>query len=323
MYNRNDSDLLIWRPKLGWYSNASGNCKFYPDTETATSYTHWQFLRRIDGKLVFNDWYYSSQTRSHQDGLRQLLQNLGIKIDLEVSRYNSLSKYNSLKDFLTELEKEKAEHRAQAKNKRLGNWRKNALLSSARETQKCITRIQQLTGYKLPKAKKVAAKTEAAEKRAQAELESKERFKAAITALRGAWRTRYGEITLPAPSHKYVIKADAATHKGKALECFLNTTETKKRFGSLFIDGDSLYYRKATGHRLAEMTLAKKLISESGETILIVNSNWNVTGYVSKSDFEGPASFIPFDSFQKLDLASVLYHRITGKIPGQNESEES
>lgn len=62
----------------------SSNVIYNPETEEATSYDWWIFVKRIKGKLVFNNYHYSNSTVKHQHKVRDLLRSLGIKIDLEI-----------------------------------------------------------------------------------------------------------------------------------------------------------------------------------------------------------------------------------------------
>lgn len=91
--------------KTGTYK--ASNVEFNPDTMIATSYDWWQFVRMINGKIVFNNYSYSNTTCRHQSKVRGLLRELNINIDLEVttnlslngnSRYNYGNELDSLKD---------------------------------------------------------------------------------------------------------------------------------------------------------------------------------------------------------------------------------
>lgn len=59
---------------------------------TATSYDWWYFVKRVNGKIVFNDYRYSISTAKHQRKVRSVLAALGIKIDLVVELKESLNK---------------------------------------------------------------------------------------------------------------------------------------------------------------------------------------------------------------------------------------
>ena len=51
----------------------------------ARSYDWWVFVKRINGKVVFNNYAYSNTTRRHQGKVRSLIElNLGLNIDIEI-----------------------------------------------------------------------------------------------------------------------------------------------------------------------------------------------------------------------------------------------
>ncbi len=62
----------------------ANNLVLNPETMTAFSYDWWQFLARINGKVVFNSHRYSVSTAKHQHKVRGVLSELGIKVDLYV-----------------------------------------------------------------------------------------------------------------------------------------------------------------------------------------------------------------------------------------------
>lgn len=70
--------------RLGIYKNSTGSCKFNPSTREAFSYNWWQFLKVINGKLVFNKYSYSVTTSRHQSEVLRLLSQENIKIDLYI-----------------------------------------------------------------------------------------------------------------------------------------------------------------------------------------------------------------------------------------------
>lgn len=76
------------------YVGCNNKCRFYGDTIEATSYGHWCFVKRINGKVVFNNYTYSKTTSKHQWEIRYLLKELGIKIDHEVNFRQSLSEWS-------------------------------------------------------------------------------------------------------------------------------------------------------------------------------------------------------------------------------------
>lgn len=72
----------------------------------AWSYDWWCFLRKVRGKVVFNNYHYSNTTGKHQSAVSTQLKALGIKVDLFVyspksldSRCNSALEYSYQKLF--------------------------------------------------------------------------------------------------------------------------------------------------------------------------------------------------------------------------------
>lgn len=76
------------------YVGCNRKCRFYADEIKATSYGHWVFVMVVDGKVVFNNYNYSSTTSRHQSEIRWLLRELGIKVDITVNFRDSLTEYN-------------------------------------------------------------------------------------------------------------------------------------------------------------------------------------------------------------------------------------
>lgn len=61
--------------------NYRGTCYFDPFRMVATSYGWWRFIQLKDGKLIFNNYSYSSETSKHQRQALDVLAILGIKVD--------------------------------------------------------------------------------------------------------------------------------------------------------------------------------------------------------------------------------------------------
>lgn len=78
----------------------ASNVIFNPETEVATSYDWWQFVKRINGQLVFNNYYYRSTTCKHQSKVRRLLGELGIQIDQYIEAPEGLQDIPSAIDHL-------------------------------------------------------------------------------------------------------------------------------------------------------------------------------------------------------------------------------
>lgn len=92
MFNRAESPGFKYRPKLGYYTDGQNN-KFDLESFEAVSYRWWTYVCKIKGKVVFNNYPYSPTTQGHQRRMRELLKQLGIKIDVEVSMRQSLSNF--------------------------------------------------------------------------------------------------------------------------------------------------------------------------------------------------------------------------------------
>lgn len=66
------------------YQASNYNVTFDPKAVSAFSYRWWKFVGVVEGKLVFNNYYYSPSTAKHQSKVRSLLNQLNIKIDIEM-----------------------------------------------------------------------------------------------------------------------------------------------------------------------------------------------------------------------------------------------
>ena len=62
--------------RLGLYK--ASNVTFNPKTLSAHSYDWWQFVKQVDGKVIFNNYRYSQSTSGHQRKVARVLQELGI-----------------------------------------------------------------------------------------------------------------------------------------------------------------------------------------------------------------------------------------------------
>lgn len=60
----------------------ASNVTYDPTTHKAFSYGWWGFVWLIEGRLVFNNYYYSNTTTKHQSKVRSLLWNHGTRPDL-------------------------------------------------------------------------------------------------------------------------------------------------------------------------------------------------------------------------------------------------
>lgn len=90
---RSPEDVLLFKPRKNLFE--SKNVWFDPDICIAKSYNWWIFVSKINGKVVFNNYRYSSTTARHQRRVRKTLEMLGIKIDLEVTCHCSLEFFST------------------------------------------------------------------------------------------------------------------------------------------------------------------------------------------------------------------------------------
>jgi hypothetical protein len=57
----------------------ASNVQFSVESKIATSYGWWEFVKPINGKLVFNSYNYSSTTIKHQRKISRVLSELGLQ----------------------------------------------------------------------------------------------------------------------------------------------------------------------------------------------------------------------------------------------------
>jgi len=95
-FNKNErpfNPALKYFKKLGVFK--ASNVLFNPNTMTATSYNWWEFVKKINGKVVFNIYRYSNTTSKHQSKVKSLLKQLNIKIDIEAACPDGLQNLDS------------------------------------------------------------------------------------------------------------------------------------------------------------------------------------------------------------------------------------
>jgi hypothetical protein len=71
------------------------NVEFNPIAMEATSYNWWYFVKRIKGKIVFNNYSYSNCTSRYQYKVSSVMDQLGIKVDVEIKAPKGLQDLNS------------------------------------------------------------------------------------------------------------------------------------------------------------------------------------------------------------------------------------
>ena len=79
------------------------NCTFNPEKIEAHSYSWWKFVAKVDGVVIFNNYYYSPTTYKHQHKVKRLMHELGIKIDIEAPFRQGIGNY-SLEELYNEAE---------------------------------------------------------------------------------------------------------------------------------------------------------------------------------------------------------------------------
>jgi len=97
----------------------ASNVMFDPKNIIATSYRHWQFVKVISGKVVFNAYRYSNSTSKHQYKVRALMQELGVKIDVFANTRCSLSSLRTLKEVRETTKEQKIKEEKRLARKKL------------------------------------------------------------------------------------------------------------------------------------------------------------------------------------------------------------
>lgn len=124
----------------------ASNVTFNPETKQAYSYGWWRFVDVIEGKVVFNSYRYSNTTAWHQYKVRCLMEELGIKIDLEVSTSSSLSSANGcleeLENLVLETLNETEFHALELRNRRNERARQRRL-----EIKEAVERVVQAASH--------------------------------------------------------------------------------------------------------------------------------------------------------------------------------
>lgn len=98
-------------PRLGIYK--ASNVSFSLAKMDARSYGWWQFVAKVGSKVIFNTHAYSNTTRRHQHKVQNMLDNLGITVDIYVDTRSSLSESSwinvAIKELCTQIESLKVE----------------------------------------------------------------------------------------------------------------------------------------------------------------------------------------------------------------------
>ena len=121
----------------------SGKCRFYGDTIEATSYGHWTFVKKINGKVFFNDYTYSNTTSKHQWEMRHFLKERGIKIDYIVYFRESLNEYSLKEHGLKSFYAAAIQKIVQNNTKRVRNTTKQYNINCIKELKNDIKELRE------------------------------------------------------------------------------------------------------------------------------------------------------------------------------------
>lgn len=137
-----DALNMHWQSRNKIFKDCNGNCTFDPVLVQAHSYDHWRFVDVIKGKVVFNDYRYSNTTSGHQWRVRYLLEQLGIKIDLEVQMYESLTTFKE--NALIALYRQLADYEIKLNRKLSKEKTKNYMIALIKEVKTKIKAVKKL-----------------------------------------------------------------------------------------------------------------------------------------------------------------------------------
>lgn len=84
MMTKNSNTVVKYMKRANIYKNSTGSFTFNPETFEARSYNWWVFVAKVEGKVIFNNYRYSVSTSRHQRLMKNLLNELGIAIDIQV-----------------------------------------------------------------------------------------------------------------------------------------------------------------------------------------------------------------------------------------------
>lgn len=110
----------------------------------ARSYGHWCYVRKIGKRVVFNDYNYSMTTNGHQATMRQLLKQLGIKVDLTVRISSSLGRDTFRTEVLRAEYKALFNLECRLANKRLKPATRESLVDDVKEIKRTIAMARKL-----------------------------------------------------------------------------------------------------------------------------------------------------------------------------------
>jgi len=82
----------------------AANVTFNPKTLDAYSYNWWRFVGVVEGKTIFNTYRYSVTTAKHQHKVRELMIELGIRIDIFMPLPRGIRHDQTLEEMIVEAE---------------------------------------------------------------------------------------------------------------------------------------------------------------------------------------------------------------------------
>jgi hypothetical protein len=80
----------------------SSNLTFFPENGAGYSFNWYRIVDRIKGNVILNTYRYSATTGRHIWKIRKLLNDLGIRIDLEIEAPKGLQDLNAAIEFYIE-----------------------------------------------------------------------------------------------------------------------------------------------------------------------------------------------------------------------------
>lgn len=342
-FNPQDSSDVFWRPRLGYYSNKSKNGMLYVDNDDngnpdpskpikATSYGWWIFFLKLDnGQYVFNDYRFSSQTGSHQRGVKEVLKKLNISY-IQVNTKAHLGEPDQvlyeLQEHLYTAEKDLAfTFTKRCKPRRYGGtvedrrkWAAEAVEIARAELHAFNSLFLYSAGQLEHNQKKIEQadkrRREAARVVRRVDSESRSKIeKAKRKALAESWDWERGTPLEPYSERPMFDSIDRTGDQDvtNALVAFLTTDTMRERIGNYFIDGDKLCYRVARYDRHAkngtpitvrEAIIARKVI-EGGRMIIVGNSSKlkTIGSYVAYGN--------EVDNYEETEVQKRLQHLVT------------
>lgn len=172
------STSLKYFKRLKIYKNSTDTVSFNLETKVGRSY-RWDFVGLVEGKLVFNDYKWSTTTSSHQSAVRSVLRDLGLKYiigDFGPENIGSLGRH-TVERLLKQYEELSIKiESATKKTSWAQQWRERSL----KEVLEAIQDLESLSPrFKVSKKRRLEIKNaaEEAELNRVSELESEKCFK--------------------------------------------------------------------------------------------------------------------------------------------------